>query len=239
MRQRRIIMTAATPLALAAFAVSVAISQLAAAPDVGATSGVSPDVQPGEVSCANLIYAYNKTSVCFADEFLSQLRKDTRIRTNRRFHPVKLDSDELFMFPFAVMTGEGSFNLTEQQRANLRAYLTRGGFLVASAGCSSKAWDASFRSEIERIFPDLELKPVPMSHSIFHIVYDINSLQTKQPADAVLYSLEYDDRIVMIYSPEGLNDTSQAGPGCCCCGANEILNARQVNANLLAYALTH
>ncbi|MCA9307730.1 MAG: hypothetical protein KDA16_14465 [Phycisphaerales bacterium] len=26
--------------------------------------------------------------------------------------------------------------------------------------------------------------------------------------------------------------------GCCCCGGNEIRNARYINANILAYALT-
>ena len=232
----------ARTLALAAGAVLLAAG-LAISQRSGAPSPSAPDdamqTEQGVVCCANLIYAYNKTSVCFADEFLSQLRKDTNIRANRRFRPVKLDSDELFAFPFAVMTGEGSFRLTDQQRANLRDYLTRGGFLVASAGCSSSAWDASFRAEIRRIFPDLNLKELPMSHPIFHMVYDIDALKTKTRVKAVLEALEYDDRIVLVYSPEGLNDTGQAGPGCCCCGGNEILNARQVNANLLAYALTH
>lgn len=241
MKRAKIIAILASGAAVICAMASLAVSQMSGSS--GAAAGThgsdSARLQPGVVSCANLIYGYNKTSVCFADEFLSQLRKDTSIRTNRRFHPVKLDSDEMFDFPFAVMTGEGSFALTERQRANLREYLTRGGFLVASAGCSSKAWDASFRSEIRRAFPDIEMKPLPMSHQIFNIVYEIDSMKTKTPTIAVLHSLEYDDRIVMVYSPEGLNDTSQAGPGCCCCGANEILNSRYINANLLAYALTH
>ena len=198
-----------------------------------------PDSQPGIVQCANLIYGQGKSSVCFADEFLAQIQKDTTIRTNRRFCPVKLEDRELFEYPFAVMTGEGSFAFTSAQRDNLKNYLSRGGFLVASAGCSSSEWDASFRAEIKTIFPGLPLQRLPMTHAVFHTVYDITSLRTKHAGDAYLEGLEMDGKIVLIYSHEGLNDTENAGAGCCCCGGNEILNARQVNVNLLAYALTH
>ena len=44
---------------------------------------------------------------------------------------------------------------------------------------------------------------------------------------ATLEGLEIDGRIVLIYSPEGLNDTANAGGGCCCCGGNEIRNSWQ------------
>lgn len=49
--------------------------------------------------------------------------------------------------------------------------------------------------------------------------------------------IEIDGRLAVVFSPEGLNDTKNAGEGCCCCGGNEILNAKYVNANILAYAL--
>ncbi|HDZ44276.1 MAG TPA: DUF4159 domain-containing protein, partial [Phycisphaerae bacterium] len=148
------------------------------------------DGEPGVVHCANLIYGHSKTSVCFADEFLSQLRKDSSIRASRRFYPVKLDSKEMFDFPFAVMTGEGAFTLTGPQRRNLRRYVLNGGFLVASAGCSSSTWDASFRDEIRRIFPDMKFKKLSMSHPIYHMVYDIKRLKTKNKAPAHLSALE-------------------------------------------------
>jgi hypothetical protein len=198
------------------------------------------DSGPGVVQCANLIYGQDKSSVCFAEEFLALLQRDTSIRTNRRFYAVKSDSVELYQYPFAIMTGEGSFTLTAAQRNNLRNYLQRGGFLLASPGCSSSQWDASFRAEVQAIFPNMELKRIPMTHPIFHTVYDIDRLDTTHSGgDAYLEGLEIDGKIVLIYSHEGLNDTANSGPGCCCCGGNEVQNSRQVNANLLAYALTH
>jgi len=225
----------------AAAAIGLAASLIARA---GAPAGAPPaavqPTGPGVVQCANLIYGQDKSSVCFSDEFLAQIQKDTHIRTNRRFCPVKADSPELYQYPFAVMTGEGSFALTATQRANLRNYFNRGGFLVASAGCSSSPWDASFRAEIHAIFPDRTLQRIPMTHPIFHTVYDVTKLDTTHSGgSAFLEGLEIDGKIVLIYSHEGLNDTPNAGPGCCCCGGNEIRNSRQINANLLAYALTH
>jgi Domain of unknown function (DUF4159) len=196
--------------------------------------------EAGVVRCANLIYANNKSSVCFSDRFLTDIEKQTNVKTSGKFTSVKLESGELYDFPFAVMTGEGGFTLTAAQRENLRNYLTRGGFLVASAGCSNDAWTKSFTDEIKAIFPDLPLKPIEMSHPIFQTVYHIRQLVAKRTGTHPrLFGLEFDGKIVLIWSPDGLNDTANAGGNCCCCGGNEIRNSREVNVNLLAYALTH
>ncbi len=193
-----------------------------------------------KIQCANLIYAGTKTSKCFSDKFMGTVARETNIVTDRRFSPVKLSSDELFKYPFAVMTGEQAFRLLEQERVNLRSYLLRGGFLLASAGCSSKEWNQSFRTEIKRIFPNTKLKKVPMDHKLFSTVFNIRSIRlAKSSGSASLEGLEVDGRIVMIYSQEGLNDTGNAGKGCCCCGGNEVQNSQEVNVNVITYALTH
>ncbi len=151
-----------------------------------------------------------------------------------------MESPEIYQFPFAVMTGEGEFTLTQPQREALRNYLTNGGFIVASAGCSSSPWSSSFRSEIAAVFPMLKLSRLDHSHPVFHTVYDIDRLDCKKSAgEAHLEGLEIDGKIVLIFSSDGLNDTANAGGNCCCCGGNEVTNSRQVNVNLLAYALTH
>lgn len=187
------------------------------------------------VQSANLIYAGTRSSVCFSDKFLTILARETTINTARKFKPVKAADSEIFDFPFVVMTGEGAFTLTDQERENLQRYLERGGFVLASAGCSSKQWDASFRREIAAIFPDRPLEPLSLSHDVFNTVYEITSLETKG-APAQLEGMAIGSKIVLIYSPDGLNDTSTMH-GCCCCGGNEIRNAQKVNVNILAYAL--
>jgi len=187
------------------------------------------------VDVACLIYAGTKSSVCFSEKFLAALARDTTIVTSRKFQRVKLAAKELFRYPFAILTGEGSFVLTEAERANLRRYLERGGFLLASAGCSSRQWDESFRREIKIIFPERPLAVVPLDHEIFHTVYDIKNLDTYRE-QAKLEGLALGGKIVLIYSSDGLNDSTTVH-GCCCCGGNEIRNSQKVNANILAYAL--
>ncbi len=187
------------------------------------------------VACANLIYAGTRSSVCFSDKFLTAVARDTTINTARKFKPVKLADREIFQYPFAIMTGEGAYTLTEAERVNLRRYLERGGFLLASAGCSSQQWDESFRREVRIIFPTRKLEVIPMDHEIFHTIYQIKTLKTKG-APAKLEGLTIGGKVVLIYSSDGLNDTMTMH-GCCCCGGNEINNSQQVNANILAYAL--
>jgi hypothetical protein len=188
------------------------------------------------VECANLIYAGTKSSVCFSEEFLSTVATETSINTSRKFKPVKLGDKEIFRFPFAAMTGEGAFTLTDEERANLKLYLEKGGFLLASAGCSSKEWGDSFTHEIETIFPDRKLAEVPMSHPIFRTVFDVDRLDMNHGGEAKLLGLTIGGKIVLIYSADGLNDTATMH-GCCCCGGNEIRNSQKMNANILAYAL--
>jgi hypothetical protein len=192
----------------------------------------------GIVQVANLVYAGVKSSQCFSDHFLIKAEKETSISTSRRFHAVKLGSEEVFGFPLVIMTGEGDFTLPDQERENLRQYIRGGGFLLASAGCSSREWDRAFRREMAKIFPDATLQPLGLDHPVFHTAADINELQAKHGKPRPLDGIAIGGRLGVLYSQDGLNDTAHT-QGCCCCGGNEITNSAQVNVNVLAYALTY
>lgn len=193
----------------------------------------------GVVQCANVIYAGNRTSRCFSDAFLTTLQQKTTIVTERRFKPVKLDSQELFDFPFIVMTGEGDFRLLQHERTNLAKYLQGGGFLLASAGCSSKEWDAAFRREMKTLLAEFPMKEIPLKHPLFRTVFKIEKLDlAKSSGTASIEGIEVNGKLVCVYSRHGLNDT-QNSTGCCCCGGNEIRNSLEINANIVAYALLH
>jgi Domain of unknown function (DUF4159) len=193
------------------------------------------------VQCGNLIFAGNNTSRCFSDEFLSSVQKKTSIATARRFKSVKLSSDELFKIPFVIMTGEADFHLSGKESKNLKSYLSSGGFMLVSAGCSSKKFSNAFKREIKRIFGKNKLTPIPLSHVIFRTVYKIDKLELAHADGALkaeLFGLKLNGKTVLVFSPHGLNDTGNT-KGCCCCGGNEIGNSIKVNVNILAYALIH
>ncbi|MCE5268369.1 MAG: DUF4159 domain-containing protein [Planctomycetaceae bacterium] len=197
-------------------------------------SGGEPD---GIVQVANLVYAGTKSSRCFSDHFLVKAEQETAISTSRRFHAVKLSSESVYDFPLVVMTGEGDFTLSGAERENLRRYVERGGLLLASAGCSSTEWDRAFRREMATVFPNAPLRSIPMTHPMFHTVYDIPQLKARHGTPRPLMGVSIGGRIGVVYSQDGLNDTPHS-TGCCCCGGNELSNAVEINVNLLAYAVT-
>jgi hypothetical protein len=204
----------------------------AAVPDPEQVGGEGRSV----VHVANLIYAGVKTSECFSDHFLRRAESRSEISTSHRFHAVKLADRDVFQYPFVIMTGEGEFRLTGPERENLKEYVERGGFLLASAGCSSKDWDTSFRREMRTIWPDADMRPLALSHPVFHTVEDIDRIRVKNGTPNPLEGLSVDGKLAVLYSTDGLNNTANTS-GCCCCGGNEILNAEQINVNVLAYAL--
>ena len=99
---------------------------------VASASAVKADLT--KIQCGNLVYSSNKSSVCFADKFLSDVATRTHLDVGRNFVPVRLDADTLFDFPFCVWSGEDTFTLTAKDRENLRKYLLNGGFNVSSPG---------------------------------------------------------------------------------------------------------
>lgn len=237
-------------LAFLLLAVSVVAARAADEPDAKALqkqreleaavvkAAEAPDTDLTKLQCGNLVYAGNKSSICFADKFLSDIAKETSLDVGRNFVPVKLDSDNVFNFPFCVWSGEGSFTLTARDRENLRKYLLHGGFILSSPGCSDPNWDTALRKELKLALPEHKLVKLPMSHPIFSTVKRITRLTDKKGAEAFIEGMEVNGRIVMIYSKDGLNDVANAR-GCCCCGGNMIVEAVLVNVNVFTYALLY
>jgi hypothetical protein len=203
------------------------------------TSWAQQDKEGAKVQCANLVYAVNKTSVCFSDRFLQRLELETNVRTESKFVRVQLDSNDIYRYPFSIMTGEGAFSLTPKERLQLKYYVTHGGFLLASAGCSDPAWTRSFRNEMTQIFPNQKLTAVALNHPIYRTVYEVKAVETTHARrKAQLEAITQNGNIVVIFSPDGLNDTAHA-QNCCCCGGDEVGQAEYINVNILSYALFH
>jgi len=197
--------------------------------------------EPGRVEVAMLTYGSARvTSVCFSDKFLDLVRMESSIRVHNEFAQADLATDSVFDYPLLIMTGEGSFELTDDEVTRLRSFVTRGGILLASAGCSNQRWNESMQRTLERVLPGSAVADLGMDHPVFSSLYSIGSLEGSRYRDAPqeLKGIEINGRIAIIYSPSGLNDTQNAEEGCCCCGGSEIRNARFINANILVYALT-
>ena len=199
----------------------------------------APAEQDSEIVVARLTYDNGKTAVCFADQFLTTYARETEQNVRRSYVQVALDDDDLFEYPFLVFSGQEAFELSDKEKQNLKRYVERGGFVLASAGCSNNAWARSFEQVFAELFGEDRLVGLDTEHGLFHTVYDITNIDVSRPSGRPpIQAMTSDGRVRVLYSPLGLNDTGNAGGDCCCCGGSEIKNARQINVNALGYALT-
>ena len=64
---------------------------------------------------------------------------------------------------------------TEAEVLGLRRYLSAGGFLFVDDFWGSWQWDV-FEAEIRRVLPGRPIVDLPLDHSVFHTVYDIDEV---------------------------------------------------------------
>jgi len=153
---------------------------------------------------------------------------------------VEVGSAEIFNYPFIFLTGHGNVIFSTQEAANLRKYLTGGGFLHID---DNYGLDQFIRREMKKVFPELEFVELPPNHPIFHQKYDFpNGLPKIHEHDgkrAQGFGLTYKGRLVCFYTYEcdlgngwedfGTypNDTQESR-----------LKALKMGANLVQYVLT-
>ena len=100
---------------------------------------------------------------------LRAIRERTAFPVEQAEARVTLLDDRVWDYPFLHMTGHGNLKFSDEEVGRLREYLRRGGFLHVD---DNYGLDESFRREIKRVFPDRELVDVPLSHPIYHLMYD-------------------------------------------------------------------
>ena len=100
---------------------------------------------------------------------LKFLREQTGMPAAEGEIVVESSDPAIFNTPYLYMNGHGRITFSDQDAANLRRFLTSGGFLHAD---DNYGMDEHFRREIKKVFPDLELQEVPYSHPIYHSFFD-------------------------------------------------------------------
>lgn len=106
------------------------------------------------------------------------IRRLTRVNTidPERENPLWLvqpSDPRLFENPFLYAVEVGRWYLDDEEAANLRDYLLRGGFLMVDDFHGDAQWEA-FMESMERVFPDRQWKDIPDDHEVFHVLYDLD-----------------------------------------------------------------
>lgn len=132
-------------------------------------------------------------------------------RTSVEVHPEPRPFDpadrDLFHYPFAYLGSDGPFPpFSDAAVANLRRYLTYGGFLLADAndGSDGDGFDASFRREAARILSGHPLERVPAEHVLFKTYYLLDHHAGRLLIKPYLSAATLGRRVAVVYSQNDL-----------------------------------
>jgi len=163
-------------------------------------------------------------------------------------------SQGLAEFPILFLHGRRSFRFTPAQRNALATYLQRGGFIFADAICGNQEFAQSFRQEMQAIFPDQPLTPIPTDHDLFSDKlggYSIRSVtvrdpklrQPGQPLEARLRSsqprlegIQINQRMAVVFSPWDISCALENQPSLECRGYVKE-DALRLGANIILFGL--
>ena len=123
-----------------------------------------------------------------SDEFLVGLLHElTGIRVSpKAYKIVKLESDEIFKYPFMYLSEPGFMVLTDKEISNLGEYIRRGGFIMADDFRTKEYLHGPEELEVlkyylKRAVPERELVRLDINHPIFHSFFDVDTLNMKAP----------------------------------------------------------
>ena len=173
------------------------------------------------------------------DNWLIELENRTGIKVERPVVVVKMDSEDLYRYPFLYMSGHGKIVFSDRETDQLRKYLDAGGFLYVD---DNYGLDSSFRQLMISVFPDTPLEVIPNDHQLFHCWYELPGLPKIHAHDgdpATAYGIIKDNRLQVLYTwssdiGDGLEDplTHSDPPA-----VREL--AARMAVNIMVYAMTH
>lgn len=170
---------------------------------------------------------------------LAAINERTTLRVAREEAVVTPLDARLADYPFVHATGHGTIRFSDAEAVRLREYLLGGGFLHVD---DNYGLDESFRVAVRRLFPDRELVDVPLSHPIYHIVYEfprgLPKIHEHDAKPARGLGIFVGDRLVLFYSHESDLGNGWEDPATYDDPPALREQALRMGVNLFAYAVT-
>lgn len=91
-----------------------------------------------------------------------------------------LDDPDLFKYPVALLQEPGFWPMTDEEAAQLRAYLLKGGLLIINDFEGSQ-WQ-NFEAQMRRVIPDGEWLPLDGTHPVFDVFFRIDEPDLPHPS---------------------------------------------------------
>jgi hypothetical protein len=187
-----------------------------------------------------------KTRPAALPMLLRKLNETTGAPVSFEFREVALSDASMFETPLLYLTGTTDFALGENERANLRQFLLKGGVLFAEAGDGRSTFDTAFRAEMAKVLPDHPMLPVAATATLLHQPNEVGTVKVR-PALAAqldnrrtttpeLFAAEVNGTTAVIYSPRDLSAGWEQAPAPYAIGY-EAADATALGVNILFHAL--
>lgn len=197
--------------------------------------------------------------------FSLRLQQLTTLNVNPNPVIIDLTDDKVFDYPFLYIIEPGGLYFSEPEIESLRRYCFNGGFVMVDDFWGDSEYE-NMRQQLSRVFPDRAPIDLPLSHEIFHNVYDLKEkpqvpsigwasrgregqLQTWEPArdgtdtSQVNYRaiLDDDDRIMvlMCHNTDLGDGWEQEGVDPLYFSEFSVKRAYRMGINIVTYAMTH
>ncbi len=101
------------------------------------------------------------------------LHRVTDIDVSPETRVVPIHHPDLFKYPMIYSGEAGQMVFDDTDAEALREYLSRGGFWMIDDFWGTFEW-GNFERQMKKIFPTRAIVDIPLSHPIFHMLYDID-----------------------------------------------------------------
>ena len=164
---------------------------------------------------------------------------NSRIGTTLRedIATVEVGSRDIFQYPWIHMTGHGNVFFSEEDAANLRAYLMAGGFLHIDDNYGMEPY---LRKELTKVFPDKELEELGPDHAIFRqrFIFEdglpkIHEHDAKRPQ---AFGIFHENRLMLLFTFESDLGDGWEDPAVHNDPEEVRLTALRMGANIIQYA---
>ena len=143
---------------------------------------------------------------------LNSLVEYTTIPVNLDEKVIDLASDELFLYPFAYLSGHKLVQFNNQEKANFKKYIQNGGFVFVD-DCNHDIdglFAKSFEAQMTSLFGPAALKKIPNNHEIYSFFFKFEkgppttSFELNGWGDDLVHdylkAIEINGRIAVLYS---------------------------------------
>ena len=105
--------------------------------------------------------------------FTNGIKRLTNIDVASDSRHISLDDDAIFDYPWLLVQQVGRWSLTASERAQLKEYLDRGGFMVVD-DFHGPAQMQVFRQVMMQVLGRVDIVPIGTTDELLHVLYDLD-----------------------------------------------------------------